>query len=687
MKREIKKGFVRVALALCVSVMMAGCASEKENDGGSSETESVEAVVVSSTEDFLDAIEPGAVIEFKKGTYNLSPDLAEIYGTDGKKFNKNHEYVQLEECYDGIQIVIKDVDGLTIKGQDGKNIELQVEPRYADVLTFDGCEDITLSNMTMGHTTEQGECEGDVLELRDCDGVNLEGMDMYGCGAYGITASNTSGINVTDSTIHDCSYGLIWFDDCDKANFKNCNITGIEGYGVISAFSSNITFNKCSFEDNNCSYGFVTLDSSNKIAFKACTFGEAESGSVNGGDLGDDSVSFDGKCTFADFVPGQSGDGAYVYYSDGTIDTPQEILEAIEEGGEVYIEDGYYNLSDYIENVDMYDWNDNHSYVKIEEVYDGKMVVIYEANNLGIYSKSGKAENCEIVIDPRYAEIFQFISSENVTMAGITMGHTDMGSCAGDVLEFSYCKDVTLENMDLYGCGVYGISTDNSGDIYVNGTCIHDCEFGPASLFTRTGNIVFTDCLFENNSGGFWIGHSKYQVYFNNCTFGDYETTSVLYNSDVVINSCALGDILYYPENAMGGADDYDLVDVDVEDFLSSNYYYESYWDAMEATDGEEAILLPLYDEEDDKFYYSCLGIELDGTGYIKGLYDFDIVEFEWEISNNGSYMILTEIEQDGFTGMDGEAYLYFCVDGTSTYVEFARLEINDMTIYYHLSY
>lgn len=65
-----------------------------------------------------------------------------------------------------MQIVIEGVDGLAISGQDGKDIELQVEPRYADVLTFRECSNVALNNLTIGHTKEQGSCEEKFSSLK-----------------------------------------------------------------------------------------------------------------------------------------------------------------------------------------------------------------------------------------------------------------------------------------------------------------------------------------------------------------------------------------------------------------------------------------------------------------------------------------------------------------------------------------
>lgn len=686
-KKSNKKLVVLLAMMLCFSFMMAGCTNDsagRDENVDEADAGDEDVIVVSSAAEFLDAIEPGAVIEFKKGTYNLTPDLDDLFDGDGKKFNKNHEYVSLEDGYDGVQIIITDVDNLSIRGQEGENIELQVEPRYADVLRFENCTDITLSNMTMGHTKEQGSCEGDVLEFNDCSDISLENLDLYGCGAYGITTNNVSKLTVMDSNIHDCSYGFAFFNESEKLGFKNCTITGIEGFGVIQGYKSNMTFTKCSFDDNDCTYGFISSDANNSISFKACSFGSAESAAVNGGDLGVTyGASFDDKCSYADFVPNQGG-ASYTYVSDGVIDSEQEILEAIEAGGEVVIEDGYYNLSEYIESVDMDEWNENHSYVFIEEVFDGRGVFVFDLDGLRISSASEDPANCEIVVDPRYSEVFNFAYCSDILMNGITMGHTDLGSCAGDVLEFYACDDIWLYNMDLYGCGVYGLYLDACGTLHMYDSKIHDCESGPANFYNMEGSAFFESCEFVDSGSGFYIGASEYKVYFENCTFGDYETTSVVFNHQAVLDNCVQGDILYYPENYLGSIDDYDVASISVTDFMYQRESADSYWEGIEAINGNDTICLPLY--EDDEYYYAYMVLLEDGTGFIEGLYDEDVVSVTWEASKDDSCLVLTEVDQGGFDAFDDEVYVYLYEE--KLYGEkIAKLVIDDVDIWFFAAY
>ena len=55
---------------------------------------------------------------------------------------------------------------------------------------------------------------------------------------------------------------------------------------------------------------------------------------------------------------------------DGPIDTAGEILESIKPYADVSIEPGYYNLTEFIDTLDVDGWNDTHEYVKINPVYE-----------------------------------------------------------------------------------------------------------------------------------------------------------------------------------------------------------------------------------------------------------------------------------------------------------------------------
>ena len=637
---RLKKTFVfALAAVMGLSLMMTGCEKDSGDKAGDKEqeTEAVDAVEVSSLEEFIDAIEPGANIVFKKGTYDFTPDLEELYGSDGKKFNKKHEYVQIIDCFDGVELVIQDVEGLTISGQEGKNIELQVEPRYADVIRFENCTDISLNNMTMGHTEDLGSCAGDVLEFAECENISLDDMDLYGCGTYAVNANDTSSISVTNSTLRDCSYGLVWISSCDDVTFKSCEMSGTSGFTMLEIYRSDVTFNKCTFEDNTCDSGFVTFLAENTIAFKACTFGAVESANVNFGDLdaGSTGITFDSKCTFDDSLPsavgGASGSVTGVTI-DGDIDTVGELLEAIEPYAYIELEDGYYDLTEYIDTLDVDGFNACHEYVQIESVFDGYQVVVYNCDGLSIGGQ-GDPEFVEIVTEPRYASVFQFNNCDDLYLYGMTMGHTETGDCVGSVIELLNCDYVEFDYVDLYGCGVYGLEAYQSGNVYMNDSRIHDCAFGPFFISELAGDYYFDGCTFDESDGQGYIAVSQYNTYFYSCLFGINETYEVLSNPCVSHDNCEFADMIYWPENAYGEATEGNYDKSSLDDLIhgvnagDGIYAFSAFY--YDGASGE--YLLPFYRDEYDEYVYAHMILSDEGYGTIKGMTGNELLYFEYE--------------------------------------------------------
>lgn len=675
-----RKAVWSLAAVLTLALAVSGCT--KEDGDVAPDEEEQEAIVVSSTKELLDAIEPDANIVIKKGTYNFTEDLDGIVGDDYSKFNKKHKYVKIEDCYDGVQIVIEGVDGLTISGQDGKDIELQVEPRYADVLTFRECSNVALNNLTIGHTKEQGSCEGEVLQFEDSEKITLTDLDLYGCGTYGICSMGSEEITMSDSIIRDCSYGILDMRNSD-ASFKSCEFTGCEGFNLIEVSSSDLTFSKCTFEDNAGSGEFITYynNGKNSVAFKACTFGESESLCIaNETDSYGGSVSFDSKCTFAD-VSASSSTGVTSVTIDGPIDTAGEILESIKPYADVSIEPGYYNLTEFIETVDVQGWNDTHEYVKINPVYDGYSVDIVSIPELSLHSSTYDKEDVEIVVEPRYAEVFDFENVTDVIISGITMGHTDAGECSGDVLGFSNCYGITLVDLDLYGCGVSGIEAYYSGDMYVYLTIIRDCSGESFEICYATGPIVFMDCDLTGSAYAGYITPSRYIVEFARCYFGEKES-SIYYNHFAKLMDCTFeGDAPYAydrPENYMGDHEGIDgLVPLTYTEVCDSYAYNDDmFYEAFEViTQNGNSILLPHYDDYNEiDALYMVLGIFNDGTGFVNDSSALGTVPFVWEVADDDSCIIIKDDpSSDSATlGVD-EAYIHYYTDsyGDKLYIEF----------------
>ena len=161
--------------------------------------------------------------------------------------------------FDGPELAVTGVSGLTLASESGSEADTEIvaEPRYADVIRFEGCSGVGVMDLTMGHT-EAGDCSGNVLNFGSCDGIVLCGTDLYGCGVYGVAANETGRLSCFDSTLRDCSYGAVeLYAAWELQMFLNCVMTGSNGGGFFHAAKG----------------------SNGKFYFYRCVFGERESNS------------------------------------------------------------------------------------------------------------------------------------------------------------------------------------------------------------------------------------------------------------------------------------------------------------------------------------------------------------------------------------------------------------------------
>ncbi len=194
-------------------------------------------VMVTSVDEFLEALGPDRTIILDGPFFDLS--TASNYGGIGT------DCYYWAEDYDGPELVIHDVNGLTIYAKDSSSgaTTLSAIPRYADVLSFRNCENLTLSGFTAGHTKEPGSCSGGVLNLQNCNQVTLEKMRLYGCGVLGIQAFQCATLNILRTEIYDCSQGGANFFQCDGIRFVDCGIHDVPSPALRFNESGDKTWN------------------------------------------------------------------------------------------------------------------------------------------------------------------------------------------------------------------------------------------------------------------------------------------------------------------------------------------------------------------------------------------------------------------------------------------------------------
>ena len=201
-------------------------------------TVSQEEKTVTNVEEFLDAI--GSNRKIIVDTSLLDQSEADT-GKDGTNYS-------WEEVFDGMQLVIHDVDNLTICGKAGKKTNvISASPRYAQVLSFRNCTNVSVENLTVGHTKEPGYCIGGVLWFQSCVNVQVTKCGLYGCGTVGVQVYDSRNVRIKDNEIYECSYGGVLLSNVATASMEANTFRDLgDEYGgyVYQVFSdcSEITF-------------------------------------------------------------------------------------------------------------------------------------------------------------------------------------------------------------------------------------------------------------------------------------------------------------------------------------------------------------------------------------------------------------------------------------------------------------
>ena len=192
-------------------------------------------VRVTTVDEFIAAIAPNTEIILEGDRFDFS--TATGYGIT------NGDYYYWEDIFDGPGLVICGVENFGISSADGavKGHTLEAVPRYANVLTFSQCSNISLTGFTAGHTVEPGSCTGGVLCFRDSDDIQVENCSLYGCGILGVQAEYCGDITVAKCEIYECSYGGIQMQDVDGVTIQGCTFRDLGGDRIMLNSCKNIT--------------------------------------------------------------------------------------------------------------------------------------------------------------------------------------------------------------------------------------------------------------------------------------------------------------------------------------------------------------------------------------------------------------------------------------------------------------
>ena len=535
-----KKSGARVLAAVLALLLLAGCGlaagpqAKKEETSEPADIVSDDVIRVTNVDELLAAIRPNATVELAAGTYDLS--TAADYGKESDNPNYSWEAVwSREKNQMEAELIIDRVEDLTIRGEGMENTTIAAVPRYANVIRFRNCPGLKVEKLTAGHTTEPGYCTGGVLRLESCGDVSVSECGLYGCGTVGVDAADTDGLTVTGCHIYECSYDAMSLNRCRNVRVEDCEVYrhGVrEGQGAglalfTAAYSDTVIIHNNRVYDNasqfllQLNYTRNAVFTSNDVhdnrfdagvfqfeqygaTVDGCAFSNnrtrnwVQSSGIYANDITGkllDAKDFDAM-TLRDIDPDTAvtpepvAEAAEVKPGDSIIvTTVDEFLAAIGPDRSIILDGELFDLSTASNygsvGGEYYFW---------QQSFDGPELVIHDVSGLSIGTSKADRKATTLAAIPRYADVLNFCDCEKIALMDFTAGHTkEPGSCAGGVLNFQNCGEVTVYNMGLYGCGVLGIQASFCTSLDIRETEIYECSQG-AGMFFQCDGIRFNAC-------------------------------------------------------------------------------------------------------------------------------------------------------------------------------------------------
>ena len=518
-----KRSGARILAAVLTVALLLGFGAV----AGASPARTDNVVRVSTVEELLNAIAPDTVIELAPGSYELST------ASNYRGSSTNPFYTWNEVYDDGAELEIRGVQNLTIRGAGRDSTVIAAVPRYANVLRFSGCQDVTVEGLTAGHTTEPGWCMGGVLRFENCERTAIDACGLYGCGILGVWARECNDLTVTDCDIYECSYGAVDVDRCRNVRVEGCDIHDHgtrEGQGAAlhlftASYGEGFTVYNNRIHDNHAQ-GLLRLDYckgalflSNDVTgniFDSPVFNFSEYGATV------DGCRFEGNMhgwyqgdVYAGDIDGNLLEGAMLgemVLRDIDPDTASPLASVadpteVPKGGSVTVS----SVDDFLAAIGpdrtiildgaMFDLSEASNYGGIGNAYyywsenpDGPGLVIHDVDGLSIQAQNSASGTTTLAAIPRFADVIAFQDCNRLSLFGFTAGHTkDPGVCSGGVLRFQGCGEVRIEKMRLYGCGILGIQASQCSSFDILRTDIYECSQGGATFF-QTDGINFSDC-------------------------------------------------------------------------------------------------------------------------------------------------------------------------------------------------
>ena len=257
-----------LALILLLTVACGDKRIVTPADPSPAPADSVPDVVISVDKPTVDSEEELVVEETGERTVNNVTRLIHAIGSDrtirlrpgsydfGAEPGATTDHVRWDPVHDGHELVIHDVENLTIEAASDDRPLLLAQPRYAFVLKLINVKNITFKNLILGHTPAGG-CTGGVVGVEKSENVLITGSDLFGSGTVGVSLNGVKKFRFEKSSIRECTYGIAYVTDATDVSFIDSKFTDNAEYDLVEVTGSpDVHFERCTFSKNRTNKGY-----------------------------------------------------------------------------------------------------------------------------------------------------------------------------------------------------------------------------------------------------------------------------------------------------------------------------------------------------------------------------------------------------------------------------------------------
>lgn len=155
-----------------------------------------------------------------------------------------------------------------------------------------------------------------------------------------------------------------------------------------------------------------------------------------------------------------------------TVSTVDEFLSALNSNVTIVLTDRTFYLdqaSDYGKD------SDNPAYYWEPAGEGDYQLVLNHLHDLTI--RGADLQKTALLTTPWYANVLSLKGCKRIRLEKLTAGHADDAyPCTGGVIDLNGCRDITMDSVALFGCGIWGVTVRDSQGLDILKSRIFDCS-------------------------------------------------------------------------------------------------------------------------------------------------------------------------------------------------------------------